>query len=99
MSGRKEEGPAIGGPQGPEGGHHGEAFHSEDGSTATDFVAQTDKRFATARARLALASYQLHIVDDGKGGSAYLVQRWDRSRTLADIDAVESFIVQATGQK
>ena len=60
-------------------------------------IVDVDKRFASARARLGLAGYQLHFIDDGQGGSALFVQRWDRSRTLPDLDAVDHFIDEGLG--
>lgn len=62
-------------------------------------IDQADKNFQTARAQLARAGFQLHRIDDGTGGAMFLVHRWDRSRTLADMSAVEAFIAQALGPK
>lgn len=53
-----------------------------------------DKRIANAVARAALAGFQIHIVADGAGGSCFLVSRWNLSRTLPDVAAVEQFLDQ-----
>lgn len=59
-------------------------------------VERVDERFATLRAELARRGYQLHAVDFN-GATAYLVARWDRSRELRDLAAVEQFLVQIGG--
>jgi hypothetical protein len=69
------------------------------GGTSRAPVDQADKEFQTARAKLAMAGYQLHRIDDGTGGAMFLVQRWDRSRTLPDLPAVAAFLEQALGPK
>lgn len=72
--------------------HHGLEDTQRDYS-ASNFVAHTDKRFATARARLALRSYALHIVDRGLDSEAgFMVCRWDRSVVLKDWPALERFM-------
>lgn len=52
-----------------------------------------DKLMATARARLALKGYALHIVDRGIDRPAgFMIARWDRSIVLPDLAAVERFM-------
>lgn len=71
----------------------------DQGNTRTDnpdsdaraAVTQADKEFASLRATLALHGFQLHIVGDGEGGTAYLVQRWSLHRVLLDVAAVREF--------
>lgn len=75
---------------------HGLPTHDHPSETPATSL---EKRFATARARLALGGFTLHILDGGASGPLYFVQRWDRSRTLADMDAVEAFITQALGKQ
>jgi hypothetical protein len=67
--------------------------HSEAGAA----IEQADKMIATARAKLALLGYQMHVIDAGHGRSAFLVMRWDRSRELANLGAVNEFIRQVGG--
>lgn len=69
----------------------GQAQTVSPDSAARAAVEQADKDFATLRARLALAGHQLHIIDDGEGGTAYMVCRWCMSRTLPDLAAVQAF--------
>lgn len=64
---------------------------AEQGAAA---VAAADKEFATIRATLALHGFELHIVGDGMGGSAFMVHRWSQCRTLADLPAVRQFAGQ-----
>ena len=60
-------------------------------------VAEGDKAFTTLRATLALHGFELHIVGDGEGGAAYMVHRWNQSRTLPDLAAVARFLDQVGG--
>ena len=48
-------------------------------------AAEVNKAFATVRATLALRGFVLHEVSDGDGGTMFLVQRWNQSRTLASL--------------
>ena len=50
-----------------------------------------DKAFASLRAKVALAGFTVHLIDDGGGGCAYLVSRWAQYRTFADRDALAAF--------
>jgi hypothetical protein len=52
---------------------------------------QDDKRFATLRARLALAGWALSRIDAGDGLPVFLAVRWNMPRELADLAAVERF--------
>lgn len=54
-------------------------------------VEQADKAFATLRARMALAGFQLSIVTGDGCGSAYMLSRGNLHRTLNDVAAVEAF--------
>lgn len=49
------------------------------------------KRFATLRARLALAGWVLSRTEPGDGLPAFLAVRWNMPRELADLAAVERF--------
>ena len=60
-------------------------------SAARIAVEQADKAFATLRATLALRGFELHIVGDGAGGTAYMVQRWNLHKLLIDQAAVLEF--------
>lgn len=57
--------------------------------------AATAKAFEMQRARLALRGFELHIVDDGEGSTAYLVRRWSMSRTLPSLADVQAFAERA----
>ncbi len=57
-------------------------------------VEAADKAFATLRAKLAMRGHQLHIIDDGHGGAAFMVSRWCMSRTLPNLAAVQDFAVR-----
>jgi hypothetical protein len=52
-------------------------------------VAEREKRLSTVRAELAFKAIVVHVVADG-----FLACRWGYCRTLATIDALESFAVQ-----
>lgn len=55
---------------------------------------ERDKAVSTARARLGLKGYTLHIIDRGVDKSAgYMVSRWDRPVVL-DWAGVERFMQQ-----
>ncbi len=55
------------------------------------------ERFDTLRAALAQKGFALHLVDAG-GQPAYLVVRWNLSRTLPDMAAVDGFACQVGAQ-
>ena len=74
-------------PPGPDGQAHIDESRAErDGR---------DKAIASLRARAALAGFTLHIIDDGNRGAAFLICRWNLSRTLPDAAAVSAFLDQA----
>jgi hypothetical protein len=56
---------------------------------------QLDKAIQTLQARAALRGFALHILSNGKSGAEFLVCRWNLSRSLPSIQAVESFLTQA----
>ena len=59
---------------------------------AGDQPGTTDcKRFATLRARLALAGWGLIRTDPSDGAPNYFATRWNMPRELADLAAVEAF--------
>jgi hypothetical protein len=61
-------------------------------STAGDQPGATDcKRFATFRARLALAGWALIRTEASDGARLYFATRWNMPRELADLAAVEAF--------
>ncbi len=66
-----------------------------DDSAAKAERDQHDKRVKNAQARAAIAGYQLHIVGDCRGGSFFQVSRWNLSRSLPTIEAVEEFLTRA----
>jgi hypothetical protein len=74
-------------------GDHGIADNGD--SAARIAVEQPDKEFVTLRARLALAGFELHIVNGDGGGTAYLVQRWSMNKVLPDQAAVREFAERA----
>ena len=57
-------------------------------------VERADKAFTTLRAMLALRRFELDIVGDGEGGTAYMVHKGSMSRTLPDMPAVRAFAQQ-----
>lgn len=58
-----------------------------------NFDSALQKRQATFTAKLALAGYSLLELSD----KTFLVSRWDRSRHLADLQAVAAFLRQIGG--
>ena len=52
-----------------------------------DLEAQRVKRIATVRARLALKGYRLDQAVTG----AWIISKWNLSRQVSDVDAVEAF--------
>ena len=71
--------------------HHGRV--KADSAMLRAEVDRHDKRFATLCAELARRGYQLYIVNIN-GAATYLIARWDRSRELSDLTAVEMFLRQ-----
>lgn len=69
--------------------------HMIDDRTTTRAEVERDKLIATLKARCALAGYAMFVIQATGGGSAFLVQRWDRTRELPDVAAVEAFLAQA----
>jgi hypothetical protein len=76
----------------------GQGFRVQDTADSTNFgansVSEQDKAFSTARAKLALAGWAVHIIDGGSGTAAYWVSRWGQSRTLPDRHALGQFMRQ-----
>lgn len=59
---------------------------------ARDLRDQRDKELQTLRARAALAGFALHVLVGGNGKAAFMVARWNLSRTLANAAAVTEFL-------
>jgi len=60
--------------------------------------AERDQRvqaIATARARAALAGFTLQLIPSEDGAAAFLLARWNLSRTLPDVAAVTAFLDEA----
>jgi len=57
-------------------------------------AASHGKRFATLRARAALAGFTLGVMTETDGLCFYLLSRWGMSRTLPDLAAVVVFLRQ-----
>ena len=76
-------------------GFEDQSARDDDDSAARAAASRADKAFLTMRAALALRGFELHIVSDGAGSSAYLVQRWNMSRTLPDMGEVRAFAERA----
>ena len=53
-----------------------------------------EKRFATLRARLALAGFELSRTDASDGPMRYFVTRWSLVRELHNLTAVQAFAEQ-----
>jgi len=51
------------------------------------------KAFATLRAQLGLAGWTLEAAEEA-GSTTFFANRWGRSRTLPDLDAVGAFVRQ-----
>lgn len=74
-------------------GTRGQVGTSPDETADRAEIERNDiKRFNTLRAELARRGFQLHIIDAGGGTCAYLIARWDRSREVEDMAAVEAFL-------
>ena len=54
-----------------------------------------DKAFATMRAGLALAGYELHVLAGRDGRAIYLVQRWNLHTELPDWAALVDWAERA----
>lgn len=90
---------------GPTAGHKDEArelgsgagFRGQGTADEGDFPGAApveqddDKRFATLRARLALAGWVLTRTSAADGPVVFFATRWNMPRELASLDAVESF--------
>ena len=77
---------------------HHSAASGADFAAARAEIEANDKNVAHLKARAALAGYSLCIISATGGGSAFLVQRWDRSCELPDVPAVEAFLQRAGAQ-
>lgn len=84
----QEEGRSLAQTRPAEGGPYGREPHCDFPPVLT--LALEKKRLANARARCALAGFELIEMPDGD----FLVTRWGMVRALADIAAVEAFIEQ-----
>ena len=62
-------------------------------------VAETDKRIATARARVALLGGVLHLVESDSGRPVFIVSRWTLTKELQDIEAVEAWLAQVEARR
>lgn len=51
-----------------------------------------DKAITTAMARAALAGFELHLLDDGQRGALFILSRWNLTRELPDLAAVNAFL-------
>jgi hypothetical protein len=60
-----------------------------------DFASDDKKRFATLRARAALAGFTLEAIEAEAGTRVFIVSRWSLTRELRDLAAVERFLVSA----
>lgn len=54
-----------------------------------------DKRLATLRAELALHGFEVRVLP----GPAYLVAKWNLSKTLESVDALAAFAAQVGGRR
>ena len=62
-------------------------------------IEAADKAFATMRAGLALAGYQLHIVTSPETGrGSYMVQKWGMHKELLDWPALVDWAARAGAQ-
>ncbi len=77
--------------------------NSGPGRASTDFQATSPstlgKRFATARAQVALAGVALMRTDPTDGAVIYLAQRDDRVRVLHTVDDLEAVLVGAASSR
>jgi hypothetical protein len=53
-----------------------------------------DKAIATPRARAALAGFEMHVIANDAGRAVFLLTRWNLTRELADLAAVQVFLDQ-----
>lgn len=63
---------------------------TENTNAATAGTAAPEKRLATLKARAALAGVAIHMLANG----GYLACRWNLSKDLADLDALETWLKQ-----
>lgn len=59
----------------------------------------TAKRFATLRARAAIAGVTLYAIENDHGAPRYIVSRWNLTRELSSLDAVERWLDLTTGRR
>lgn len=64
--------------------------------THTEFT-PIQKKLATLRARAALAGVSLHTIENDHGETVYIVSKWNLTRELADLDALETWLNRVTG--
>jgi hypothetical protein len=57
-----------------------------------------DKRFATAQARAAMIGATLHRIEDDRGVDVFIVSKWNLTRELRDMDAVELWLDRIAGK-
>jgi len=60
--------------------------------TTPEKIGNRDKRLATLRARAALAGVTLYAIDDDRGKPVFIVSRWELTRQLDSLDAVEAWL-------
>jgi hypothetical protein len=56
------------------------------------YAAKQEKLLATLRARAALAGVTLYAIDDDRGKPVFIVSRWELTRQLDSLDAVEAWL-------
>jgi hypothetical protein len=57
-----------------------------------------DKRCVTAQARMALLGGMLHRTQDDRGREVFVLTRWNLTRELPTIEAVEAWIDRLEGR-
>jgi hypothetical protein len=66
---------------------------------STAATSTPDKAFATLRARAALQGVVLCRTDDERGVERFIVNRWNLTRELPDLAAVEVWLGRLEGRK
>jgi len=61
------------------------------------FLGKRKKEFATLRARAAMAGVTLHDIENDYGKTVFILSRWALTCELANLDAVEAWLVRVTG--
>lgn len=74
------------------------AFADQKTIHAADFTPD-QKRLATLSARAALAGVVLYIIEGDFGKTVYIVSRWNLTRQLDSLDAVQAWLDQVTGAR